>query len=133
MDQHGSLCDVAIRRKFLRFQYEVLRGERHGDVKQSGEEINDQNHNECHQNVAFHDAVARYDLSHEQCNVQFHDVAHHEVTLAPSDELNHDKSNHRDGQLAQLPYGILDDKYPRDEESHEAHLRNVLSHRDELE
>ena len=132
MDQHGSLYDVAAQRKSLRFHNVALHGERHGDVNQSGEEIHDESHSEYHQSETLHDAKVRDDLSHEQSNAQFHDVAHREVTLVPSNELRLNEPTHRDGKLAQSPDGIPGGKHLHDEESHMASQRNVLLHRDEL-
>ena len=120
MDQHGSLYDVAVQRKFLRFHNVVLHGERHGDVNQSGEEIHDESHSEYHQSEKILDAEAQDDLSHEQSNAQIHDVAYREVSLVLSDELILDESTHHGGKLAQQPDGILGGKHLDDEESHEA-------------
>ena len=133
MDQHESLYDGAIQRKFLRFHNVALRGERHGDVNQSGEEIHDESHSEYHQSGTLHDVEARADLPCEQSNAQFHDVAHREVTLVLSNELTLDDPTHRGGKLAQSSDGTPGGKHLHDEESREASQRNVLLHRDELE
>ena len=132
-DQHGSLCDVAIQRKFLRFHNEVHHGEHYGDVNQNDDESRDESHSGYHQSETIHEAEAQDDLSHEQSNAQYHDVADHEVTLVLSNELTLDESTHLDGKLAQSPDGILDGRHLHDEEFHEARQRNVLLHRDELE